>query len=264
VKIVIDGAVDLPLPRGGVASVPAHIFKDGQPWSGDVAGFWSALREDALGWSTAPPAAAELAAVYQGEELVLAVHVSAELSATVEHARGAAEQTDAVVSVVDSRSLSVGAGLVVTGVHDSAVDLAEASHAAANVVARVHTYVLVERVDYLLRSGRFGLLQGEHLKPKQHYLLGVKGHAIPFGHSRSRDRAFSSLLDHVRRTAPHGVERWALSHGSARDVEELTSRASQVVGSEPDFVVALDPTVGIHVGPDAIVFAAVAAGPGKQ
>lgn len=256
-KVVVDGAVDLPLPRPGVVSVPAQLFKERQPWSGGLGQLWSVLRSDPLGWSTAPPTSADLAAAYGDDEPVLAVHVSGELSSTIDHAREAAASSGTEVSVCDSRSLSVGAGLVVTRLDSLPLDLAEASKRAAGLVAGMHTYVLVDQVDFLLRSGRLGLLEGESVKSKRHYLLAVKGHAIPLGHSRSRERAFDSLLDHVRRTTPSGVEAWALSHGAAADIEPLTARASQSIGSNPDFVVLIDPTVGIHVGPDAVIVAAL-------
>jgi fatty acid-binding protein DegV len=256
VKMVIDGAVDLPLPAAGVVSVPGRIFKDRQPWSGELSQFWSSLRSDPLGWSSAPPAIDELAAAYRGGEAVLAVHVSGELSATLEHGRAAAEAAGGQVPVCDSRSLSVGAGLVVTALGGGEADPQALSRRVADLVARTHTYVLVDQVDYLLRSGRLGLLEGEHIKPRRHYLLGVKGHAMPLGHSRTRERAFASLLGNLLATAPGGIEAWALSHGSAADVDALTDRAVEAVGFGPEFVVLLDPTVGIHVGPDAIVVAA--------
>ena len=263
-KIVIDGAVDLPLPSPGVVSVPGQILKDRQPWFGELSQFWSTLRSDPLGWSTAPPATDELAAAYRGGEPVLAVHVSAELSATVEHGRDAAEAARLPVAVCDSRSLSVGAGLVVTGLDSGEADPEKLSRRAAHLVARTHTYVLVDQVDYLLRSGRLGLLEGEHIKSRRHYLLAVKGHAIPLGHSRTRERAFASLLGHLLATAPGGIEAWALSHGSAADVETLTARAVHDIGFGPEFVVLLDPTVGIHVGPDAVIVAARAQAEGDR
>jgi DegV family protein with EDD domain len=263
-KVVVDGAVDLPQPRPGVVSVPAKVLKDREPWSGELGQFWSALRSDPLGWTTTPPTTSELTAAYQGDEPVLALHVSGELSSTLDHAREAAAASESLVQVCDSRSLSVGAGLVVTRLGSLPLDLPAASKSAADLIARTHTYVLVDEVDFLLRSGRLGLLEGEHVKSRRHYLLAVKGHAIPLGHSRSREKAFGSLLEHLRQTAPDGIEAWALSHAAAADVEPLTALAGQAIGSEPDFVVLLDPTVGIHVGPDAVIVAALGQAPGPR
>jgi DegV family protein with EDD domain len=258
VKIVIDGAVDLPLPREEVVSIPARILKDKRPWSGDVGQFWSALRSDPLGWSTAPPSTDELADAYSGNEPVLAVHVSSALSTTVEHAHAAAAIAGGAVTVCDSRTLSVGAGLVVSALARARPEPEEAPTRTAGIIARTHTYILVDQVDYLLRSGRLGLFEGEHVRSRRHYLLAVRGHAIPLGYSRSRQHAFLSLLDHLLGTAPNGIEAWALSHGSSADIESLGARASQAIGRAPEFVVLLDPVVGIHVGPDAVVVASLA------
>lgn len=255
-RIVIDGAVDVPPLTPGVVSVPGKILKDRQPWSGDLSRFWSTLRSDPDGWSTAPPTTDELEVAYEGDEPVLAVHVSSELSTTLEHGRVAADTGQLPVTFCDSRSLSVGAGLVVTALLTGAEGPGDASRRAADLVARTHTFALVDQADFLLRGGRLGLLEGERIKSRRHYLLAVKGHAIPLGHSRTRERAFASLIDHLLATAPDGIEAWALSHGAAADFEMLTARATEAVGAAPEFVVLLDPTVGTHVGPDAIVVAA--------
>ncbi|MHB1854637.1 MAG: DegV family protein [Acidimicrobiales bacterium] len=256
-RIVVDGAVDLPTAEVRISSVPAKIFKDHAEWSGPTEQFWRLLREDPIGWTSAPPSIEDLSAAYAGAEPVLAVHVSAELSATVEHAHAAAERAPGRVEVCDSRSLSVGAGLVATKVTTEAISPQEALAEARALAGHIHTYALVDQVDYLLRSGRVGLLAGSHLKSKRHYLLALRGHAIPLGDSRSRQTAFASLLDHVHTTAHHGVAAWALAHGAAADGEALAEQAGRTLGLAADFVVILDPTVGIHLGPDAVVLAAL-------
>lgn len=274
-RVVVDGAVDVPLSDGRITSVPARVFKDESDWSGSSEEFWAQLREDPVGWSTAAPSRADLAEAYAGTEPVLAVHVSAELSATLEHARAAAGDAmagggsttggaaqpgsgGAPVSICDSRSLSVGSGLVASQVlAEDPRSLEDALRQARSLVGHVHTYGLIDQVDYLIRSGRVALLAGTHLRSKRHYLLAIRGHAIPLGDCRNRAKAFDSLLEHVRSTAPHGVGAWALSHGASSDVEELAGRATRTLGRAPEFVMLLDPTVGIHVGPDAVVVAAV-------
>lgn len=261
-RIVIDGAVALPLPRARVSAVPAKVMKDGEAWVDGSSEFWSALRADPLGWTTAPPTVSELHTAYSGTDPVLAVHVSGELSATVAHATEAASSISIPVRVCDSRSLSVGPGLVVSALGNGGQDLDAVERNAQRLIGRLHTYVLVDQVDYLLRSGRLGLLGDEPLKVRRHYLLGVRGHAIPLGDTRSREKSFSSLLDHVLRTAPNGIESWALSHGSAADADGLVAQATETMGCLPAFVLLLDPTVGIHVGPDAVVMAVLGSGRG--
>ena len=153
VKVVVDGAVDLPLPRPGVVSVPAKVFKDGQPSTSDLHQFWSALRSDPLGWSTAPPTISELAAAYLGEQPVLALHVSGELSSTLDHAREAAAASGTEVSVCDSRSLSIGAGLVATRIGGPPLDLPAASKRTGGA-HRPNTHLRPGRPGRLLTAKR--------------------------------------------------------------------------------------------------------------
>ena len=46
---------------------------------------------------------------------------------------------------------------------------------------------------------------------------------------------------------------WALGHGDAADVDTVVRGFSHYLGHAPAFVTHLDPTVGVHLGPDSLV-----------
>ena len=166
--IVTDGAVDLPpaLELSGRVRVVA-----GEIWVGDTAfqgvrdEFWSILRRGTF-LSTTPPTVNTLTDAYRHDGLVLGVHVSAELSATVTRALGAAQLAGAGVVVVDSRSLSVGAGLVAVAIDQAALNREPEQSiidVAKSLPDQLHTFVLVQDAEPLRRGGRAGLLPRDHV-----------------------------------------------------------------------------------------------------
>lgn len=263
--IVVDGAVDLPdaLERSPMLRrVPGVVWSGQVAFEGDSDDFWAQLRR---GWypSTTPPTISALSAAYQHPGPVVAVHVSARLSATVKRAREAAMRATTRVAVVDTRSLSVGAGLVASAVHRAACHAgAPASIAdyAASLPERVHTFALVQDVDALLRSGRTGLMPAQRLARNRPLVLAVRGRAVALGQARTRRDAIADLGWHLRqstgtrwRTGTHGVGSWALGHGDAADVDAVAERLSEALGRPPDFCTEIDATVGAHLGPESLV-----------
>ncbi|HKN50276.1 MAG TPA: DegV family protein, partial [Actinomycetota bacterium] len=143
VRIVSDGGTDLPpdMAQGlGIQLVRGEVHMGTGVWHGSAEDFWEAVRAGQVP-STSAPAAHTLAGVYAGMDPVCAIHVSGELSRTVEHAKDAARGSGGRVHVVDSRSLSVGAGLVAVTAARAAqadLDLGHLKPAVRTMVDQVH------------------------------------------------------------------------------------------------------------------------------
>lgn len=255
--IVVDGAVDLPeeaLAWGDVCTVPARVHVDGAPFEGLPASFWRALR-DGRPVATAAPSVSDLADAYRRDTSVLAVHVSGELSLTVARAREAAARVAGPVLVVDSGSLSVGAGLAALDARRllaGSTSFDDARRAAAALAERVHTFAVVEDPAWLVRSGRTGVLPA-HVAMHRPLVLAVHGRPVVLGQPKDR---WSALKHLARRIHDHwlvGASAWALGHADAADVERAAALLAGALGGPPAFVVPVDPTVGAHLGPDALV-----------
>jgi len=255
--IVTDTAVDLP---AGLARSPSVRIVSGEVRHGDrplVSSneeLWDQIRRrEPL--STAPPTVEALADAYRQREMVCAIHVSGELSATMSRAREAANRIGPSLTIVDSRSFSVGAGLVVTAVHrsiDVSIPEAAAFDLASSLPGRLHTFALVEDAKSLKRSGRTGLLPEVHLHNRP-VLLGIRGRALYLEQPKDRSAGLASLADHARSSAQPGLGAWALGHGNATDRDAVVQLLAQAFGRAPSFVTSLGPAVGTHVGPNAIV-----------
>jgi DegV family protein with EDD domain len=261
--IVVDGAVDLPeeaVAWADVITVPARVRVDGQPFEGLPGAFWQALR-DGRSVATTAPSVTDLAAAYERGEPVVAVHVSGDLSLTIARAREAADRSTSPVTVVDSGSLSVGAGLAALEARRLAAAPADSAtpslsgdvhRALEHLPARVHTFAVVEDPAWLVRSGRAGFVTG-HVSTRRPVLLAVHGRPVVLDQPRDRRGAVKHL---ARRVHDHGLAdaaAWALGHADADDAEDVTGVLAAVFGRPPMFVVPVDAAVGAHLGPDSLV-----------
>lgn len=263
--IVTDGAVDLSPAletQQSVRVVPGDIWIGTDSFNGTREEFWRRVRTGTR-FSTTPPTVSALLEAYRSDDLVVGIHVSAALSATIARAHEAAQRAGSQAVVIDSRSLSVGAGLVAEAI-DAAAQVSEKSAILdfANALPeRLHTFVLVHDPESLRRSGRAGLLPRDHLVRNRPLLLAVRGRAVALEQPKDRSRAVRQLASHVRNCTDGAVAGWALGHGDVVDVDEIVENMSRTLTQRPAFVTSMDPTVGAHVGADAIVIGVLAAEP---
>ena len=261
--IVTDGAVDLPdwlEESPAIRKVSGRLWLGNDPVRGGTDAFWSLVRDHQYP-TTTPPTVSDLTEAYRHQDLVIGLHVSAILSATASHAREAATRAGPGAIVIDTRSFSVGAGLVVAAVrravespleHQSIIDYAR------SLPERLHTFALIQEIETLRRSDRSGLLPPGHLAKNHPLLLAVRGRVMALGQLKNRDAALRKLVWHLKTsTEPASVGAWAIGHGDIANAAALLDQLSRQIGSQPAFVTRLDPTVGAHLGPDSVVVAAI-------
>lgn len=280
--VVVDGGVDVPAPLLASPSfrqVSGDVWSEGSRFDGGARQLWELLRAGRYP-STTPPTVNALAAAYASVASAVGVHVSGQLSVTVTRAREAAARvgertgsgpssradtspgtdklTGARVHVLDTGSLSVGAGLVAVRVHRAAgLPLGRLLELACHLRDRLHTFALVQEVQALSHRGRSSLVPTAHLASGHPLLLAVRGRVVPLDQPRHRRHALEALGRSVAHVAGGRPGSWALGHGNAADLDAVIERLSATVGCPPDFVTELGPTVGAHLGPDALVVAIV-------
>jgi DegV family protein with EDD domain len=260
--IVIDGAIDVPEALGEstlVRRVSGEIWMNGERFTGNRTEFWKAVRNGNYP-STTPPTVSDLVGAYEHPGLVLALHVSSQLSATVSRAEVAAARSGSGVVVVDTGALSVGAGLITAAVHRAAASPQtddSVTDFARSLPSRLHTFALIQDVEALRRSDRDGLLPNTHLLRNRRMVLTVRGRVVPLSQPKHRNGAVEELAAHVRCSAGPDLGAWALGHGDASDVEAIVYDVSKSLRSSPVFVTELDPVVGAHLGPESVVIGAI-------
>src|SRR5512139_645672 len=144
VRIATDSTCDLPteiIARYGIRVVPLYINVGRQSYLDGIdithEEFYQKLPTFPVHPTTAVPSPQKFHAIYdsladEGATEVLSIHISETLSAMVNVARLAAEETSSViVTVLDSQQLSLGTGFLV----ETAARLAAAGHSISEILA---------------------------------------------------------------------------------------------------------------------------------
>ncbi|MER7505335.1 DegV family protein [Nonomuraea pusilla] len=157
VRVVTDSTAYL-TDAPDVPVVPVQVISRGVAYDeGDFTG-------DLATATTSRPSPSRFLSCYEalaaeGATGIVSVHLSADLSGTVESARLAARDAPVPVGIVDSRTIGAGVGHAVLAAVQAAADgatLAEAAEAARRQAAATRTFFYVDTLDYLRRSGRIG------------------------------------------------------------------------------------------------------------
>ncbi|HNS50683.1 MAG TPA: DegV family protein [Anaerolineae bacterium] len=214
--------------------------------------------------TTSQPSAGEFLEFYKGlvgeAEAVVSIHISSTLSGTVASAQAARLMfSDLPVHVVDSRSTSMGLGLIVL----AAARAAAAGHSAEEVAAlaerlsaQMNIIFAVQTLEYLHKGGRIGgasafLGSIIQIKPILHL---QEGRIEALEKVRSWARAKDRLLEIVAARAGsasslHG----AVVHANSPDeAESLRERLAALVKFDELYTSGLSPAIGTHTGPGTI------------
>jgi DegV family protein with EDD domain len=276
VAIVTDSTAYLPVDlvaRHGIWVVPLHVVVGGRQFSEGVdvttAEVAAALRKFTPVTTSRPSPKAFLdayeAAAASGADAIVSVHISSDMSGTVESAALAASQSPIPVEVVDSRSLGMAMGYAVLSAAKAAQEGQGAKAVAAIASSRAEAATVIFYVDtleHLRRGGRIGAasaLLGSALAIKP--LLALSdGHIKPIEKVRTSARALSRLeelairaVDEARQT---GVDIAVHHLDSQIRASELADRLrTRVPPTATVVLVELGAVVGAHVGPGTIAVA---------
>lgn len=165
------------------------------------------------------------------------------------------------ITVVDSRLNSAAQGLAVL----SAAEDAAAGLSPGEIVSRLYgtvkgarIFVSVATFRYMVRGGRVSALKGflaavANLKPI--VSLDREGKGVAFAASFSQGGAKKKILRQVKADRER-ISRYAVVHARARPEAEAYAREiAALVGKEPEYIMEIAPTVGIHAGIGAVAVA---------
>jgi DegV family protein with EDD domain len=268
--------------KHGITVVPLQVVVGGKSYDEGLdeeatpAFVASALRE----WvpvSTSRPSPAAMLEAYQaaaksGAKEIVAVHLSAELSATYESALLAAKQSPVPVVLVDSRQVGIATGFAVlaaAGVLASGGTAQDAAAAARARAAGSSSLFYVDSLDYLRRGGRIGpaaALLGTALAVKP-LLQMVDGRIANIEKVRTAGKALARLADLAAAAAGDLPVEVAVAHLDAPTRAEelavvLRTRLAANLEGRPVRVGEVGAVIGAHTGPGLVgVCVAPATGP---
>lgn len=269
VKIVTDSTADLDelyLNKYNISLVPLQIRFNEETYKDRVeitpAEFYERLKINKTA-STSQPSPADIYQVYkklsdQGDSII-SLHISSDLSGTYQAALLAKSMLpDADIHVIDSRTVSVGLGLVVLAAAKAAQqnkDVAEIIALVNDTIPKVKIYFVVDTLEYLARGGRIGKaasLLGSLLNIKP--VLGVlDGIVQPVEKVRGKNRAIKQIIELVKAETNGGKGSFIAAHaGNQEGFGNFVEKLQAEVKCEELLFGELGPVVGCHGGPGLV------------
>lgn len=270
-SIVTDSACDLPaevIQAHGIRVVPLslvysqRVLRDGVDI--DAPTFVQRLRAGEHPTTSQPPPAAFLQAfrraAEEGEEII-AVLLSGGLSGTLASAEAAAKQVDAPIHIVDSRSASLGLGLLAlraAELAESGVPPADLASQLIRIRDRSTFFFTIDNFDRLLASGRISRSRawlGDLLDVKPILGLDPEGKVRSVSKVRGSNRLLPKMLDVVAESIPKDARkvRFGVVHVDALERAEtmrdaLAERFGERFGVEEILLGPATPVLATHIG----------------
>ena len=271
VAVVTDSTADLGklAEKAGIEVVPLTVsfgnehFRDGVDLTRDE--FYKRLATSPEAPATAQPPPSAFAALYTrlldaGASDIISLHCSAALSGTYNSAASAAKDVDAAhIEVIDTRSVSLGLGLLALQAADDArrgLDRTSIAQRVRSDAPKIELYATIPSLTYLARGGRIGQLQGIlgnvlRIVP----IITLKdGEVAEYSKVRTFARAVDQIVEIVTtRALGRGRARVAVLHSVAPELATTVARRIETaIAPELLIIEGVGPTVGTHTGPGAV------------
>ncbi|MBI9044094.1 MAG: DegV family protein [Anaerolineaceae bacterium] len=276
IALLTDSTNDLPqeyLDQYNIHVIPLSINWGAESYKEGIeitkAEFYQRLRKDHSMPKTSQPAPGDFLKFYkqfkdeQFDE-ALVITISSGMSGTYQSALQASEESDLPVTVIDSRSNTMGLGWQVLAAArelTSGTDVQEIPEKLEQIREKLRLYVQLNTLEYLHKGGRIGSATrfiGElvQLKP----LVLVNNHSGLVEGSK-RSRTWKRALDTVYKTFIEGLDitkpmKVAVLHA---DDEESALKVAERIKNEinvDEFVFTMtSPILGTHTGPGTVAIA---------
>ena len=271
VAVVTDSTSSLTQAMGrtlGIQVVPLYLLSEGQLYRDgvdlDSASFYKRLRAKECLPTTSRPSVDDFLRVYQSlsqqVDAIVSIHLSHEMSGTLDSALSASRQLPGLpIHVIDSRSMSMGLGLLVMAAARACAAGMEAQaivRLVEGLIPRMNNLFTIDSLDYLHRGGRIGgaaTLRGSVLDIKP--VLYVKDGRIELlERQRTRQRAIERIIHLMGEHIGTGKRvSAAVFHCAAlAEAQELARQVkAQFNGLEP-LIAETGLVIGTHLGLGAL------------
>lgn len=280
VKVVTDSSADIPPEVArelDITVIPLYIrfgdktYRDGIDISADQ--FYEKLARRRRPPRTSIPSPGDFAQVYNQlgttADGIISIHLSPKYSGALNAAVLAREYASekCPVEVIDSKSVSMGCGLVVMAAAREAregADLETVRRVVARAIRHTHIVGMIADIQYLLRGRRLSL-------PGWHLFLGKLGTLIRFklvgeiyeagklrgiGLYFSEATAMKKLEERLTRFT--SIAEIAVLHARKSDwAQRIAAHLATEFPGKPIYISRLSGATGVHGGPQAMAIAFV-------
>ncbi|MHB8076258.1 DegV family protein [Desulfosporosinus fructosivorans] len=270
IALVTDGTADLTddiVKDCDIHVVPLKVRFGNQEYSGQELSseeFYRRLAEEDKLPKTSQPSPEEFGCLYAKlmEEYheVISVHISSALSGTFNAAHLAKEKFKEKIHIVDSKTLSLGMGLMLIEAAKNIKEGRDVAWILDNLVKarkNIETLFTLNTMEYLQKGGRIGRVQGfmgSLLNIKPIIRVGDDGVYQTYGKVHSQKKALDSVVQAFRELAegrkPIGL---VIVHGAAHQaglyLKETMENAFQL---QTIAFTQVGPVIGVHTGPGTV------------
>ncbi len=271
VAIVTDSTVNLPIDvikANNIYVIPQILNWEGKSFLDQIdistEEFYQRLPNSKDLPKTSQPAPGQFTEhfekVAESAESIVAIFVSQALSGTIQSAHlGAEAMGDYPIEIVDSRSVSLGLGLLATAAARYAAEGHDYKEVAAYVrtlVPRVRVLFVVDTLEYLHKGGRIGgakRLVGSMLSIKP--VLGLEdGQIEPQAQIRTKKKAIQHMLDVVlgEMKGKKNIHAGVIHAAAPEDAAYVAEQVRASVNPAELYVNELTPVIGANVGPGVV------------
>ncbi len=270
IKVVTDSTSDLDKDTAkdlSVEIVPLNVhfgdevYKDGIEINSDD--FFDKLINGTVFPKTSQPSVGEFIDVYEklgndGSDII-SIHISDQLSGTINSARQAAKHLEGKIKVhiIDSKQISISLGLITISAATAVKEgktLNEVLDLIESLIARSHVFTALDTLEYLEKGGRIGKaksLVGKILNFKP--IIGsADGIIDAFGRGRSNTACMIKLEELVKSTGE--IESIGIVYSTDKSLaDKFSEQITQNLKLEkPPKSYQIGPVIGVYGGPNVI------------
>ena len=281
IGIVTDSTCDLPqtlFEELAIGMVPVRVFFGSENYLDKVtitpAEFYARFAVTDENPKTSQPPPADFSQVYRYVSThagtIVSIHLSAAFSGTYQAAIVGARGIEKTrILHVDSRSVSVGLGLIVRAAAEAAAagkEPDEVVRVARDAAERTRAFVAVPTLEHLVRGGRvsplrgllaraLGLLPVLTISPEGKVYAAAKAR----GFAKARRKMLAMLFQAADAARDAAARHFGVAHCDAAELAEDLARQIRERYPESDvMIVECGPALGAHGGPGAVATAVLA------
>lgn len=198
--------------------------------------------------------------IEQGYTHIIGIFISSGLSGTFNMVRSVTEDLKtAVIELVDSKNLSLGAGFAVletarelarTGDFDKAVAKAR------DAVTRTRTFYVIKTLEYLRKGGRIGHVEGtigDLLNIKPIISVDPAGVYYTFRKIRGRSKSVQELVSIGQELMKGKLYDVGIMHGNAlEEAREIYDQFKAMSNVREMLLEQISPVLAVHTGPGLV------------
>jgi len=273
IQLITDGTAFLPAARLrdlGIISLPIVAQANGRHFMYDqqTSEHLDLLRELEKSRSLVEivgPSPEDFRAVFERTlyrtNKMLVILSSSHLSPVMRNARIAARDFmgRCDITILDSQTISVGLGLLVEKagelLQQGDLSLGDIVKRIRGMIPRIYVVMISHTSDYIYHSGKLSAMQailGAMLKVHP-FLVIEDGDIVPLEKSRKPERALDKLIEFASEFSR--INQLVIFQSGAQPTEEvllLKSRLEQVIPNREFPVIAYDPILASHIGPEGV------------